>query len=170
MARNVRINRQRQKPSLEDEIAHLRGLDLKGLRARWQSIFKRQPPSHFPRHLLFGVLAYRLQADALGDLDGATIRLLKQIAAGGTKIDSVALTAEFDRRRSELKPGTILMREWNGRPERVRVIDEGFAWKGKTYDSLSSIAFAITGTKWNGPRFFGLRDKQADHAAIGVKS
>jgi hypothetical protein len=63
-----------------------------------------------------------------------------------------------------------LMREWNGRPERVRVIDEGFAWKGKTFDSLSSVAFAITGTKWNGPRFFGLRDKQADQAAIGVKS
>jgi hypothetical protein len=156
MARNARINRQRQKPSLEDEIAHLRDLDLKGLRVRWQGIFKRQAPSHLPRHLLFGVLAYRLQADALGDLDGATIRLLKQIAAGGTKMDSVALTAELDRRRSGLKPGTILMREWNGRPEQVRVIDEGFAWKGKTYDSLSSVAFAITGTKWNGPRFFGL--------------
>jgi len=120
--------------------------------------------------LLFGVLAYRLQADALGDLDVATIRLLKQIAAGGTKMDTVALTAEFDHRRSELKSGTMLMREWNGRPERVRVIDEGFAWKGKTYDSLSSVAFAITGTKWNGPRFFGLRDKQADQAGIGVKS
>ena len=120
MARNARINRQRQKPSLEDEIAHLRDLDLKGLRVRWQGIFKRQAPSHLPRHLLFGVLAYRLQAAALGDLDAATIRLLKQIAAGGTKMDSVALTAEFDHRRSELKPGTILMREWNGRPERVR--------------------------------------------------
>jgi hypothetical protein len=170
MARNARINRQRQKPSLEDEIAHLRDLDLKGLRIRWQGIFKRQAPSHLPRHLLFGVLAYRLQADALGDLDVATIRLLKQIAAGRTKMDSVALTVEFDHRRSELKPGTILMREWNGRPERVRVIDEGFAWKGKTYDSLSSVAFAITGTKWNGPRFFGLRDKQPDQAVIGVKS
>jgi len=169
MARNIPINRHWQKPSLEDEIAHLRGLDLKGLRVRWRSIFKRQPPSHFPRHLLFGVLAYRLQADALGDLDGATIRLLKQIAAGGTKIDSVALTAEFGRRRSELKPGTILMREWNGCPERVRVIDEGFAWKGKTYDSLSSIAFAITGTNWNGPRFFGLRDKE-DGLAIEARS
>jgi hypothetical protein len=170
MARNARIGRQRQKPSLEDEIAHLRDLDLKGLRVRWQGIFKRQAPSHLPRHLLFGVLAYRLQADALGDLDVATIRLLKLIAAGGTKMDSAALTAEFDQRRSELKPGTILMREWNGRPQRVRVIDEGFAWEGKTYDSLSSVAFAITGTKWNGPRFFGLRDKQPDQAVIGVKS
>src|SRR5437763_853382 len=62
MAGNVRINRQRQKPSIQDEIAHLRGLDLMGLRVRWQGIFKGQAPSHFPRHLLFGVLAYRLQA------------------------------------------------------------------------------------------------------------
>ena len=51
------------------------------------------------------------------------------------------------------------MREWNGRPHRVMVVDAGFAWNGKIYDSLSKIASAITGTKWNGPRFFGLRDK-----------
>ena len=121
MARNVRINRQRQKPSLEDEIAHLRDLDLKGLRVRWQGIFKRQPPSHFPRHLLFGVLAYRLQADALGDLDVATIRLLKQIAAGGTKIDSVALTAEFDRPTI----GTQTRHDFDARVERPSRAGQG---------------------------------------------
>ena len=168
MARNARINRQRQKPSLEDEIAHLRDLDLKGLRVRWQGVFKRQAPSHLPRHLLFGVLAYRLQADALGDLDVATVRLLKQIAAGGTKIDAVRLDGRVRPPTIGTEARNDLMREWNGHPERVRVIDEGFAWKGKTYDSLSSVAFAITGTKWNGPRFFGLRDKQPDQAAIGV--
>ena len=69
--------------SLDDEIAHLRDLDLHGLRARWKSIFRQQPPSHLPRHLLFAVLAYRLQADELGDLDPATARLLKQIATSG---------------------------------------------------------------------------------------
>jgi hypothetical protein len=51
------------------------------------------------------------------------------------------------------------MREWNGHAHRVMVVDQGFAWSGKTYDSLSKVAFAITGTKWNGPRFFGLRDR-----------
>ena len=56
-------------------------------------------------------------------------------------------------------PGTVLTREWNGRNHRVMLVAEGFAWGGRTYHSLSSIAFAITGTKWNGPRFFGLRDK-----------
>ena len=105
------------------------------------------------------VLAYRLQADELGDIEPDTVRLLKQIGTSGATVDAARLTSEFDRRRTELKPGTILMREWNGRPHRVMVVDEGFAWNGETYDSLSKIALSITGTKWNGPRFFGLRDK-----------
>ena len=147
--------------SLEVEIAHLRDLDLRGLRVRWKNVFRRHAPLHLPRHLLFGVLAYRIQADELGDLQPGTVRLLKQIGSGGATVDTVRLTSEFDRRRAELKPGTILMREWNGQPHRVLVVDAGFAWNGKTYESLSSIAFAITGTKWNGPRFFGLRDKMA---------
>ena len=145
--------------SLNSEIAHLRDLDLHSLRARWRSIFRRQPPSHLPRHLLFAVLAYRLQADELGDLDPVTARLLKQIATGSGIVEASRLTDEFGRRRAELKPGTILMREWNAQTYRVMVVDEGFAWNGKTYDSLSKVAFAITDTNWNGPRFFGLRDK-----------
>jgi Protein of unknown function (DUF2924) len=149
--------------SLDDEIAHLRDLDLHGLRARWKSVLRQQPPSHLPRHLLFAVLAYRLQADELGDLDPATARLLRQIATGGGA-QGTRLTDEFGRRRAELKPGTILTREWNAQTHRVVVVDEGFAWNGKTYDSLSKVAFAITGTKWNGPRFFGLRDKISPEA------
>ena len=145
--------------SLDNEIAHLRDLDLRGLRARWKSIFRRQPPAHLPRHLLFAVLAYRLQADELGDLDPATARLVRQIATGSETFETSRLTNEFGRRRTELKPGTILTREWNAQTHRVMVMDEGFTWNGKTYDSLSKVAFAITGTNWNGPRFFGLRDK-----------
>ena len=147
--------------SLHDEIAHLRDLDLQGLRARWKSMFRQQPPPHLPRHLLFAVLAYRLQADEFGDLDPPTTRLLRQIATGGGALEAARLTKEFGRRRTELKPGTILMREWNAQTQRIMVVDEGFAWNGKTYDSLSKVAFAITGTNWNGPRFFGLRDKIA---------
>src|SRR5262249_5002963 len=147
------------KGSLEDEIAHLRNLDLKGLRARWKGTFRRQPPLHLPRHLLFAFLAYRLQADALGDLASDTVRLLKQIGSNGSTVDTTRLASEFDRRRINLKPGTILTREWNGQRHRVVVMDAGLAWNGKTYDSLSKIARAITGSKWNGPRFFGLRDK-----------
>jgi DUF2924 family protein len=145
--------------SLHDEIAHLRDLDLHGLRARWNSLFRQQPPPHLPRHLLFAVLAYRLQAEALGDLDPATARLLKQVATEGGTAGAACLTEAFGRRRTKFKPGTTLMREWNAQAYRVMVVDAGFAWNGKTYDSLSKVAFAITGTHWNGPRFFGLRDK-----------
>ena len=145
--------------SLDDEIAHLRDLDLHGLRARWKNNFRRQPLPHLPRHLLFAVLAYRLQADQLGDLDPAIARLLRQTASGDGTLDASNRLDEFGRRRTELKPGTILTREWNAQAYRVMVVDKGFAWNGKTYDSLSKVAFAITGTNWNGPRFFGLRDK-----------
>jgi DUF2924 family protein len=150
--------------SLDIEIAHLRDLDVHGLRARWKSMIRQQPPPHLPRHLLFAVLAYRLQADALGDLDPTTARLLRQIATAGGTREASRLTEAFDRRKTELKPGTILMREWNARAYRVMVVDEGFAFNGKTYDSLSKVAFAITGTHWNGPRFFGLRDKISPEA------
>ena len=141
---------------LDDEIAHLRDLDLHGLRARWKSTFRRQPLPHLPRHLLFAVLAYRLQADELGDLDPATTRLLSQIATNDGPPGASRRMDAFGRRRTELKPGTILMRAWNAQAHRVVVVDEGFAWNGKTYDSLSKVAFAITGTNWNGPRFFSL--------------
>jgi Protein of unknown function (DUF2924) len=150
--------------SLDDEIAHLRDLDLHGLRARWKCMHRQQPPSHLSRHLLFAALTYRLQADELCDLDPATARLLKQIATGGQALRASWRTDAFGRRRAELKPGTILMREWNAQAYRVMVVDEGFALNGKTYDSLSKVAFAITGTHWNGPRFFGLRDKISPEA------
>jgi Protein of unknown function (DUF2924) len=68
--------------------------------------------------------------------------------------------ASFDQKRTELTPGTVLVREWDRRSQRVMVMADGFAWNGETYDSLSKVAFAITGTKWSGPRFFGLRDKE----------
>ena len=69
MRQKRRNGRVTTETSIEDEIAHLRGLDLKGLRSRWQSIFQRPPPDHLPRHLLFAIIAYRLQADRLGDLN-----------------------------------------------------------------------------------------------------
>src|SRR5258705_11633960 len=75
----------------------------------------------------------------------------------------------FDQKRSELTPGTVLVREWDRQSQRVMVMADGFAWNGHTYDSLSKVAFAITGTKWNGPRFFGLRDKD-DRSATEARS
>ena len=75
--------------------------------------------------------------------------------------------ASFDQKRAELTPGTVLVREWYRQSQRVMVMADGFAWNGQTYDSLSKVAFAITGTKWNGPRFFGLRDK-ASRSKIAI--
>jgi len=65
------------------------------------------------------------------------------------------------QRTAELRTGTMLGREWNGQMHRVAVLTEGFAWNGKTYRSLTKVAFAITGTRWSGPKFFGLRDGQS---------
>ena len=155
--RNGRIS---AKTSVEDEIVHLRGLHLKGLRSRWQSIFQRQAPAHLTRHLLFAVIAYRIQADRLGDLDHATRQVLDRMVAKEAGPAMSVRLASFDQKRTELTPGTVLVREWDRQSQRVMVMADGFAWNGQTYDSLSKVAFAITGTKWNGPRFFGLRDKE----------
>jgi hypothetical protein len=160
MQKRHRNGRTSTKRSAEDEIAHLRGLDLKGLRSRWQSVFRRPAPAHLTRHLLFAVIAYRLQADRFGDLDHATKQVLDRAIAKGEGSVISARLASFDQKRTELTPGTVLVREWDRQSQRVTVMADGFAWNAQSYDSLSKVAFAITGTKWNGPRFFGLRDKQ----------
>jgi hypothetical protein len=157
------------KISAEEEIAHLRGLDLVGLRARWQSVFQRPAPAHLTRHLLFSVIAYRLQADRFGDLDHVTRQVLDRTVTEETGPAMAVRLASFDKKRAELTPGTVLVREWESRSQRVTVMANGFAWNGQTYDSLSKVAFAITGTRWNGPRFFGLRDK-ADRTAMAARS
>ena len=166
MREKRRNGRVAAKTSAEDEIVHLRGLDLKGLRARWQSVLQKPAPGHLPRHLLFAIIAYRIQIDRFGDLDHETRQLLDRI---GPKESSTAMAARlvsFDQKRTELTPGTVLVREWDRRSQRVMVMSDGFAWNGQTYDSLSQVAFAITGTNWNGPRFFGLRGKE-DRLAMG---
>jgi len=137
--------------TIENEIAHLRGLDLSGLRARWRTSFGRRAPAHLPKHLLVRLLAYRMQADALGDLDAAPARLLDRLARQNGEAAQVAADVG-------LRPGTLLVREWDGTSHRVMVLDDGFAWNGATFKSLSQVARAITGTRWNGPRFFGLRE------------
>jgi hypothetical protein len=164
-----RNDRASTKTSVEDEIAHLRGLDLKGLRARWHSVLQRPAPAHLPRHRLFAILAYRIQADRLGDLDHETKQVLDRTDAKDTGATMSARLVSFDQRRTELTPGTVLVREWDRRSQRVMVMADGFAWNGQTYDSLSKVAFAITGTKWNGSRFFGLRDK-LDSSIMEVRS
>jgi hypothetical protein len=147
---------------LEAEIARLRDLDVGELRSRWQSVTGRQPPPHLPRHQLFRILAYRLQADRFGDLDGESKHLL-DLSESPEKAGQKAMVSV--RPIADVRPGTVLGREWNGRMQRVSVLADGFVWNGKNYPSLSQVAFAITGTRWNGPRFFGLRDKPTNGAS-----
>jgi Protein of unknown function (DUF2924) len=169
MRKDSRNGRASTKTSIENEIAHLRGLDLRGIRSRWQSVFGRPAPAHLTRHLLFAVLAYRLEADRFGDLDHATKQVLDRTIAKEAGPTMSSRLASFDQKRTELTPGTVLVREWDRQSQRVMVMADGFAWNGRTYDSLSKVAFAITGTKWNGPRFFGLREKEHWSAVEGCQ-
>ena len=138
MQKKRRNGRPSTKRPVEDEIAHLRGLDLGGLHARWQSVFQRQAPAHLTRHLLFAVIAYRLQADRFGDLDRATQQVLNRTVAKEAGPAMSARLASFDQKRTELTPGTVLVREWDQQSQRVMVMADGFAWNGQTYDSLST--------------------------------
>jgi len=144
------------------EIAQLRGLDLRGLRARWKIAFRKPALSHLPKHLLFGILAYRLQADAFGDLDQATVAALERTDGAKSRSLVASQLDANDRRQAKPEAGTVLMREWKNREHRIMVMADGFAWKGNTYKSLSALAYAMTGTRWNGPRFFGLRSSTID--------
>jgi hypothetical protein len=164
MAPRRKTRRTTDAASLEFEITHLRSLDLIGLQCRWQSVVGRPAPEHMPKHLLFGILAYRIQADAFGDLDAATVQLLKRAATVQSLNEVLPLVAAQDQRKQAMVLGTVLTREWNGQLHRVMVVEDGFAFEGKTFDSLSGIAFAITGTNWNGPRFFGLRARNGKSA------
>lgn len=136
---------------LEAELERLGSLDLPGLRGRWRQVFGRSAPEHLARGLLHRALAYRVQANALGDLDRETARMLDRLV--GRDSEPAVPPTEVPG----TKPGTLLVREWEGTLQRVMVLETGFAWNGATYDSLSAVAYAITGTRWNGPRFFGLR-------------
>jgi hypothetical protein len=141
-------------------VARLEGHDLNGLCRQWRAHLGGEPPAHLQRWLLMRVLAYRLQADVFGGLDRSIQRMLRS----GKGRDAAT---PFDRRAPQtrdgvgLKAGAMLTREWDGRLERVMVLEDGFAWNGHTFPSLSQIAKAMTGTNWNGHRFFGLRQGKA---------
>lgn len=131
-------------------------LDKAGLLAAWQAVTGRPPPPRCRAELLRMVLAYRLQVQQFGGLPEATRRRLRRLAAGETS----AADPPPQRPSRDLKPGTRLLREWQGLTHTVTITERGFAYDGKAYRSLSQIARTITGTRWSGPLFFGLRDKR----------
>lgn len=160
--------------SIDALIASLADLDAEQLRLQWRNHLGGTPPAHLPRWLLARALAQRIQIAALGDLNKATRRVItcaKVESEGDGNSDSGNRSRPFAPRDPKtregvgLRPGAILVREWNGALQRVMVMEDGFAWNGETYRSLSQIAKSMTGTSWNGHRFFGLK---RGSAGVGV--
>ena len=146
--------------AVEAEVDRIWSLGIAALRARWRLMFGGSPPAGLSKDIIKRLMAYRIQEDAFGGLDRETKKLLDRLARGGKA------RVELNRR---LKPGAVLVREYQGTRHTVTVVPKGFSWQGETYTSLSTIARAITGTAWNGPRFFGLRDvreKQVNGSAL----
>jgi hypothetical protein len=141
------------------ELAQLARFPIAVLRTHWRAEFRCEPPPAFGPDLLRRSLAYRLQEQAYGKLPAATQRELDRLAAQLEKNPSARVT--LPRR---IKPGSVLVRDWNGKSHRVMVLANGFAYDARAYESLSQIARIITGTRWNGPRFFGLRSERKERA------
>jgi Protein of unknown function (DUF2924) len=140
--------------ALEAEIARLNDLGLAELRRVWNERLG-MPPAIASSELTRRWLSWELQAQARGGFDATTRRRLRRLCKAFRADASLKTLPD-----SGPRPGSMLAREWNGVTHRVMVLDEGFAWNGQKHDSLSDIAFLITGTRWSGPRFFGLRQQR----------
>ena len=148
-----------------EALSRLPTLDIGELRQQWRGLYKTQAPANLSRELLLRAVAYRMQEVALGGLRPAWQRQLHQIAQQPKRTEATTIRA-----RPELKPGTRLMREWQGRTYDVLVLDDGFCWQNTHYRSLSAIARKITGTAWSGPLFFGLKpNRTAAHRPSQVQ-
>ena len=136
--------------SMVAQVAELEGMTLDQLREKWNALYNTAPPVTSSRQQLVGRLAYRLQELVYGGLSEETKAKLESLGR-------VAMGKRESRNPDQPVPGTKLIREWQGERKEVTVLESGFEFAGKTYRSLSAIATEITGTKWNGPDFFGLR-------------
>ena len=133
---------------LRERLVRLADLPAAELRVAWRLHFRTEPPSGFNRDLILRAIAHQMQERSLGGLVLKHCKLLHRLALGG---------GEPVR---QLKVGTMMVREHQGVLHEVVVVPGGFHWQGRVHASLSTIARAITGTAWNGPRFFGLRGKR----------
>jgi hypothetical protein len=137
-----------------DLLDRLPGMDLEELRSAWRALLGSAPPRFRARDLLALALAYRIQSNRDGGLAGPARRRLGELAR--------KFQDDRDFRPSagpDLKPGSSLVKEWRGVRHEVRVLADGFGYGGERFGSLSEVASRITGTKWSGPVFFGLRQR-----------
>jgi hypothetical protein len=150
-------------PVVEAELDRLPVMPIAQLRVRYGEVFRTEPPKAFGPDLLRRSIAHRIQEKAYGGLSRSAQRLFDQmIKAYAAKPNGKIV---LPRR---IKPGSVVVREWKGRSHRVVVLTEGFAYEGKTFGNLSEIASLITGVRWNGPRFFGLRSKTPESGEAAV--
>jgi hypothetical protein len=146
----------RQKNASREALSRLPKLDIHELREEWRCLYKADVSPHLSRELLIRAVAYRMQEVALGGLRPELQRQLRQIAQNLKEGGQARI-----RLRPELKPGTRLIREWQGRTYEVMVLDACLSWQGTQYRSLSAIARKITGTAWSGPLFFGMKQNRS---------
>src|SRR6266850_4951916 len=146
----------RQKGATGEALSRLPKLDIYKLREEWRLLYKADASPHLSRELLIRAVAYRIQEVALGGLRPEPQRQLRQIAMEVKQTEGAA-----KRFRPQVKPGTRLLREWQGRTYEVVVLDDGLSWLGTRCNSLSAIARKITGTAWSGPLFFGLKQNRS---------
>jgi len=135
-----------------DALGTLEQLSLHDLQEQWRRHFKCSSPRHASSRFLMLAIAYAVQERTSPALPPSARRELMAIAKGQTPPSSSASLA--------IKPGTRLLREWHGATHEIVVTDRGFVWRGHTFRSLTAVAHAITGAKWNGPRFFGLSKRR----------
>ena len=140
-----------QADRISAEIAALATMDLTDLKSRWRESYDTEPPPRISRELLIRAIAYRLQEREFGALAPATRRLVERVA---NDLSSHRSRLSHSRKAA---PGTLLIREWRGKAHQVTVHNDWVAYNGKRYGSLSEVARLITGTRWSGPLFFGLR-------------
>lgn len=139
---------------LETILSSLSGLSIEDLKKAWTDRFKVDPPRMRSRDLLLRLFAWRLQVNAIGGLDSETARKLRTIAC------ALEHDGSYEPKiRDDLSPGVVLTREWKGVIHKVTVVAGGFQYLGNKYGSLSDVARTITGTRWSGPRFFGLEQR-----------
>ncbi len=148
--------------AVESELDRLPSMPIVELRRRYRDLFKAEPPKAFGPDLLRRSIAHRIQEKAYGGLSSSSRRLLNELV----KVAKAKPNGRLQLPR-RIKPGSELVRTWNGNTYRVMVIAEGFAWDGQTFASLSEVASRITGAKWNGPRFFELRGSSSERATNG---
>jgi hypothetical protein len=158
---------QRRVPStdrdqLTAELVQLEGLSLNELRARWRQLYEAAPPPRFSRDLLRRAVAYRMQEQVLGGLKPATRRLLQRIADEARARKPIKLAPV-----RKLEPGAILVREWKGSKHRVIILESGVRFREQRYHSLSEVARVITGNRWSGPLFFGLKGRTPEVSTDG---